>query len=166
MPETVTPVSLRFLVWRGSRHPSYSGRVYRDAVRSFGIIRQSCVGRKVVGRIATCYRLSTVTWRVETLSVTVDGELDALPAKMRGRFAPIGELIAAVGLGRVGARHVLHLTGPLSEMRFRGRDGTARALYVTARDRRVVVVRVFVKTLRIRGERSRWTLRRAGEVSK
>ncbi len=26
-----------------------------------------------------------MTWRVETLNETVDGELDALPADMRGR---------------------------------------------------------------------------------
>ena len=52
-------------------------------------------------------------------------------------------------------------------MRFSGRDGIARALYVTAKHRRVVVVPVFVK-------KTRWTprreievaLRRAGEVSK
>jgi phage-related protein len=30
-------------------------------------------------------------------------------------------------------------------MRMKGRDGISRAIYVTARNRRVVVVRVFVK---------------------
>ena len=37
------------------------------------------------------------------------------------------------------------MTGLLWEMRMRGRDGISRALYVTARGKRVVVVRVFVK---------------------
>ena len=41
--------------------------------------------------------------------------------------------------------HVKHLEGPLWEMRMKGRDGISRAIYVTARGRRVVVVRVFVK---------------------
>jgi phage-related protein len=36
-----------------------------------------------------------------------------------------------------------HLEGPLWEMRMRGKDGIARAAYVTATGRRVVVVLVF-----------------------
>ena len=87
-------------------------------------------------------------WSVETLNAVVDTELEALPADMRARFVRISELIAAVGLDRVGAPHVKHLTGPLWEMRMRGRDGISRALYLTARHKRVVVVRVFVKKTR------------------
>jgi len=41
--------------------------------------------------------------------------------------------------------HVKHLEGKLWEMRMKGKDGIARAVYVTARERRVVVVPVFVK---------------------
>ncbi len=67
---------------------------------------------------------------------------------MRARFVRISELIAAVGLDRVGAPHIRHLTGPLWEMRMNGRDGISRALYVTVRDKRHVVVRVFVKKTR------------------
>ena len=61
------------------------------------------------------------------------------------RFGRISELIAGVGLDRVGAPYVRHLTGPLWEMRLKGKDGISRALDVTIRGRRVVVVRVFVK---------------------
>jgi phage-related protein len=50
-----------------------------------------------------------------------------------------------VGVDRVGPPHVKHLQGRLWEMRLRGRDGIARALYVTVTGQRVVVVRVFVK---------------------
>ncbi len=84
-------------------------------------------------------------WTVETLNATVDKELDALPTDMRARFVRISELIAAVGLERVGTPYVKHLTGPLWEMRLRSKDGIARALYVTIRDKRVIVVRVFIK---------------------
>ena len=38
-----------------------------------------------------------------------------------------------------------HLEGQLWEMRLVGRDGIARAIYVTASSMRVVVVRAFVK---------------------
>ena len=41
--------------------------------------------------------------------------------------------------------HVKHLQDPLWEMRMRGRDGISRALYVAAREKRIVIVRVFVK---------------------
>jgi phage-related protein len=50
-----------------------------------------------------------------------------------------------MGIERVRHPHVDHLQGPLWEMRLRGKAGIARALYVTARGQRVVVVRVFVK---------------------
>ena len=104
-------------------------------------------------------------WTVETLNETVDDELRALPADMRARFVRTCRLISAVGLERMGAPHVRHLTGPLWEMRMTGRDGISRALYVTVRDRRVVVVRVFVKkTQRTPGREIALALRRAREV--
>ena len=62
-----------------------------------------------------------MAWRIETLNEAVDKELRALPADMRARFVRICQLIAAVGLDRVGAPHVRHLSGPLWEMRLSGR---------------------------------------------
>ncbi len=104
-------------------------------------------------------------WSVETLNDTVDREIGALPADMRARFVRISELIAAVGLERVREPYVKHLQGPLWEMRMTGRDGTSRAVYVTVRDRRVIVVRVFIKKTR-KTPRSevRLALQRAREV--
>ncbi len=64
---------------------------------------------------------------------------------MRARFRRIVELIQSHGLDRMHEPHVKHLEGPLWEMRMKGRDGTSRAIYVTARGRRVVVIRVFLK---------------------
>ena len=104
-------------------------------------------------------------WSVETLNATVDRELDALPADMRARFVRLCDLIAAVGLDRVGAPHVSHLTGPLWEMRLRGRGGISRALYVAVRGKRVVVVRVFIKKTQKTPRREiDLALRRAREV--
>ena len=106
-----------------------------------------------------------MNWSVETLNEKVDKELDALPNEMRARFVRISELIAAVGLDRVGAPHVRHLTGPLWEMRMRGKDGISRALYVTLRKKRLVVVRVFVKKTRRTPRREiEIALQRAKEV--
>jgi phage-related protein len=86
-----------------------------------------------------------MTWIVEVLDTRVLNELEALPADMRARFRRIVELIQGYGLERVREPHVKHLEGLLWEMRVKGKDGIARAIYVAARGRRVVVVRVFVK---------------------
>lgn len=45
----------------------------------------------------------------------------------------------------MGEPNVKHLEGKLWEMRLTGRDGIARALYVAAIGKRVVVVRAFAK---------------------
>ena len=84
-------------------------------------------------------------WTVETLNEAVDAELAELPADMKARFVRIGELIEAVGRPNVGEPHVKHLRGPIWEIRLKGKQGIARALYVTAQPQRVVVLRVFVK---------------------
>jgi phage-related protein len=84
-------------------------------------------------------------WTVETLSETVDAEVEGLPEDMRARLARIAKLIEEQDLERVGEPHVKHIEGRLWEMRLKGRSGIARALYVTAAGRRVVIVRVFVK---------------------
>jgi phage-related protein len=86
-----------------------------------------------------------VAWRVEILNETVAAEITALPADMQARFLRLAERITSVGLESLGGPHITHLEGKLWELRLTGRDGIARALYVTAIGRRVVVVRAFVK---------------------
>lgn len=84
-------------------------------------------------------------WTVETLNETVEAEVEALPEDMQARLARVAKLIEENGLERVGEPHVKHIEGRLWEIRLKGRRGIARALYVTAVGRRVVIVRVFVK---------------------
>ena len=84
-------------------------------------------------------------WTVETLSETVDAELDELPADMRARLIRVSELIESVGLPNVKEPHVRHIRGPLWEIRLKGKAGIARALYITAREQRVVILRAFIK---------------------
>lgn len=86
-----------------------------------------------------------MAWIVETLNETVDAELAELPADMRARLVRIAELIESVGLPNVKEPHVRHMRGSLWEMRLKGKAGIARALYVTAKEQRVVIVRAFVK---------------------
>ena len=106
-----------------------------------------------------------MTWTVETLNAVVDAELEELPADMLARFHYISQLIEEFGLERVREPHVKHLRGPLWEMRMRGKDGISRALYVTAVDRRVVVVRVFIKkTQKTPNREIELALKRAKEI--
>jgi len=53
--------------------------------------------------------------------------------------------LQAVGLERVHEPYIKHIEDRIWEMRLRGRGGIARALYVTATGRRVVIPRVFAK---------------------
>jgi phage-related protein len=84
-------------------------------------------------------------WTVETLNKTVEAEIKALPADMIARFVRISLLISTQGLEHIGEPHVKHLESKLWEIRIKGKDGIARAIYVTAKGKRVVVVRAFVK---------------------
>ena len=84
-------------------------------------------------------------WAVETLNATVDGEVEQLPVDLRARLVRLGSIIEAVGFDGLPADTMKHLEDKLWELRLRGKDGIARAIYVTAVRRRVVIVRVFVK---------------------
>jgi phage-related protein len=105
-------------------------------------------------------------WKVELLDEDVLGELNALPRDIRASFERIVRLIELGGPQQVREPYVKHLEGPLWEMRLKGKDGIARAAYVTAAGRRVVVVRVFAKKTRKTPRREiELALRRAKEVT-
>jgi phage-related protein len=87
-----------------------------------------------------------VTWSFVFLNAEVKAELDAQPRDVRANFERIVQLVQAFGLERVHEPYIKHLEGRIWEMRLRGRDGIARALYVTATGKRVVILRVFTKT--------------------
>ena len=79
----------------------------------------------------------------------------------------ICQLMASVGLERVSAPHVKHLNGPQWEMRMSSRSGIARVLYISAKKKRVGVVRVFVKkTPKTPRREIELALGRAGEKTK
>ena len=86
-----------------------------------------------------------MSWSIVFLDEAVQAELDALPPDFRASFERITRLIQTFGLDRVHEPYIKHLEDRLWEMRLRGREGIARAIYVTALGRRVVVVRVFTK---------------------
>jgi len=85
-----------------------------------------------------------MAWQVELIP-EAEAELLALPPDMRARFLHIAEMLVEFGPQRVGMPHVRPLDGKLWEIRMTGRDGIARAIYVTRTGQRLIVLHVFVK---------------------
>jgi len=85
-----------------------------------------------------------MAWTIEVTENAAE-EIADLPEDMQARFIHIGELLIAHGPSHVGGPHVDHIRGKLWEMRMKGKDGIARAIYFTASSQRIVVVRAFVK---------------------
>jgi phage-related protein len=104
------------------------------------------------------------TWTVEVTDKAAE-EIAALPADLQARLVRMVELVEAVGMTKMAEPHVKHLQGKLWEMRMKGKDGIARALYVTASGKRVVIVLAFVKkTQKTPPAVIRLALKRAEEV--
>jgi phage-related protein len=104
-------------------------------------------------------------WRVDFLDEGVRAQLEAQPMDIRASFLRITRLIESEGIHRLHEPYVKHLEGPVWEMRMKGRDGIARAAYVTASEQRVVVVHVFTKKTQKTPRREiEMALKRAKEV--
>lgn len=107
-----------------------------------------------------------MTWSFVYVNAEAKAELDMLPPEVRASFERIVELVRAFGLERVHEPYIKHIEGRIWEMRLRGTDGIARALYVTASERRVVILRVFTKKTRRTPRREiELARRRAEEVT-
>ena len=104
-------------------------------------------------------------WAVEALNEAVTTEVAALPKDMRAKLEHISRMIAAFGLEKMREPYVKHVEGALWEMRLTGRDEIARAIYVTATGKRVVIVRAFrKKTQKTPRSKIELALKRAEEV--
>ena len=84
-------------------------------------------------------------WEVEFLDEKVLEEFTSLPSDMQAHYLHIIEMIQRRGPRNVGMPHIRSLGNQLWEVRFRGRAGIARAIYVAGEGRRLIVVHVFVK---------------------
>lgn len=84
-------------------------------------------------------------WTVELLP-QAERELIAMPPDIQAHFVRIAELLEERGAHDVGMPHVRPLEGKLWEMRMKGKDGIARAVYVAQSGQRLIVLHVFSKT--------------------
>ena len=83
-------------------------------------------------------------WTVEVVEAA-EHELVALPADLQAHFLHVAGMLEEAGPQKVGMPLVRHLERKLWEMRLKGKDGIARAIYFAVTGRRLVVVRFFVK---------------------
>lgn len=106
-----------------------------------------------------------MTWSVLFLNAEVESEVAALPGDMQAKLFRIIDMIEQFGLVAMREPYVKHLEKSLWEMRLKGRDGIARAIYVTVSGKRAVVVRVFrKKTQKTPRSELQLALRRAENV--
>jgi phage-related protein len=83
-------------------------------------------------------------WTIHVLA-EAEAELMAMPADIRARFLHVSELLQTFGPQQVGMPHIRHLEGKLWEMRMKGRDGIARAVYVARTGQCLTVLHIFIK---------------------
>lgn len=84
-------------------------------------------------------------WQVEFLDDSVTADIEGWPLELKAALARILDRIEQVGLERMGPPMVSHLEGKLWEMRPSGKRLEGRALYVTAKGKRIIIVLAFIK---------------------
>jgi phage-related protein len=85
-----------------------------------------------------------VDWRVTFYSSRVEDAVLRLPAGLLARFLRYAETMESFG-PQLGMPHSRALGGRLYELRLKGPEGIARALYTDLPDRRIAILHVFVK---------------------
>jgi phage-related protein len=86
-----------------------------------------------------------MAWTVHTLNALVDEEIEALPVDMQARLVRLSDLIVRHGLQALPRDSMDHLEDKLWELRIKGKSGISRAIYVTASEQQVIILRVFIK---------------------
>lgn len=84
-------------------------------------------------------------WNVETLNANVDKEIKNLPADIQGKLLSLFELIERQGIFDLPPKARSPLGDKLWELRVKGKDGIARAIYITETGKRIIILRAFIK---------------------
>ena len=87
-------------------------------------------------------------WKVEFVNEVALAEFMNLSEDKKAYFARICDLIDKYGLENLGRPHIAPLQKKLWEMRLKGKDGIARAIYIAQPDKRATILRVFDKKTR------------------
>ena len=110
------------------------------------------------------YNISS-RWTVLFGDKRAEKEINRLADDLKADFLHIVDMIERYGLEQIHPPYVKRLRGKLWGMRMRGQDGIARAAYITAQGKRVIVLHAFVKkTQKTPQEAIELALKRAKEL--
>lgn len=84
-------------------------------------------------------------WILTFVNATAQREVEDLPFDLRNAFQRLALSVEASGLVVLRAPNSKPMGDGLWELRFSGKTGIARSIYVTASGKRVVVLHSFVK---------------------
>ncbi len=85
---------------------------------------------------------------VDYLNAKVEAEILALPDDMQAKLWRIADLLEIWGPMKVGMPYTRHLEGKLWEIRLSGKSGISRVIYAAVIERKLVLLRAFVKKTR------------------
>lgn len=85
-----------------------------------------------------------MTWRIEYYNSTVEQAVLRLPARLLARYLRLTDLMNEFG-PNLDMPHTRAMGEGLFELRVKGQEGIARALYCTVVHRRIVMLHVFIK---------------------
>ncbi len=86
-----------------------------------------------------------MNWKVEFYDAKVFDGISDWPVHLRSKFAGIVALIKEIGPVEVGMPHIKPLGGGLFEIRVKGLEGIARALFCTKKGKIVFIISEFIK---------------------
>jgi phage-related protein len=84
-------------------------------------------------------------WEVLFLNDKVEDEFLYLKPDLKAHYWHIINLVKEFGLISIGVPHIKPLGNKLWEIRLKGKDDIARAIYTTIIGKRIVILHVFVK---------------------
>ena len=83
-------------------------------------------------------------FRIEFFNAGVERDIEAFPVDVRAAFARLAQRMVDCGPD-LGMPYTRAMGGGLFEVRARGAEGIARVFYCTLVERRIVLLRAFVK---------------------
>jgi len=98
----------------------------------------------VVYHIYGIYAYMTNKWIIEYYSESVRKGIDDLPMSLKARYFRYIKLMEENG-SNIGGSHTKPLRNGLFELRLKGKEGIARAMFCTMVKNRIVILHSFVK---------------------
>jgi len=85
-----------------------------------------------------------MSWSIEYYSPKLEKEILKLPVSLLARYFHLTDLMLEFG-SNLGMPHTKAIDDGLFELRVKGKEGIARALYFTRVEKRIVMLQVFIK---------------------